>query len=275
MFFMYEESIVIYSDILFLINFSLDYLCLFITARLLHRAVSIKRLLLGALLGGLYSFLPYLLDAPNAVFLFLNLISAFLICLAVFGFENPKSIALATLTFIVSGALLGGLISAVYSLTGRYHDGIYSETDLTSFCIISVVSAIIALSYGLICRKRLDVRTAEIKISLGEEDVRLTLLCDSGNLVTEPFSALPVIFISSSCLPVPYDNPDSEHFPLPIRAIPFSTSAGVGCFLGFRPKKAELILPLRKPKRIDAYIGIDTERKSYSGYDGLIPTSLL
>ena len=57
---MYEESIVIYSDILFLINFSLDYLCLFIAGRLLHRGGKAWRLLLGAAVGGLYSFIHYL-----------------------------------------------------------------------------------------------------------------------------------------------------------------------------------------------------------------------
>ena len=181
----------------------------------------------------------------------------------------------AELTQDAQAAILGGLITAFYSLIGGYSNGIYREIDSLSFLIICVLSALFALLYSLICRKRIDIRSAEIRIKIGKDFVRARLLCDSGNLVTEPFSALPVIVLSSTCLPPPYDNPESELFPQTIRAIPFSTSSGAGCFFGFRPERIELLRPARKPKLIDAYIGIDTERKSYSGYDGLIPTSVL
>ncbi len=272
---MYEESIVIYSDILFLINFSLDYLCLFIAGRLLHRGGKAWRLLLGAAVGGLYSFIPYLFELSVYISLPLDLFAAALICFIAFGLRGAKSFAVTTVTFIVSSALLGGMITAIYSLIGGYSNGVYSEVNALSFCLICLVSALIALSYGLICRKKIHTRSAEVKICLDGFSVRARLLCDSGNLVTEPFSALPVIVLSSVCLAPPYDNPESELFPLAIRAIPFSTSSGRGCFLGFRPEKIYLLHPTRKPKLIEAYIGIDTERKSYSGYDGLIPASLL
>lgn len=272
---MYAETVVIYSDILFMINFSLDYLCLFIAGRLLNRGGKAYRLLTGAAIGGFYSFLPYITDFPVYITLPLHLIAAALICLAAFGKSDLKGFLILTGTFIVSSALLGGMVTAFYSLSGRYSDGVYSEVSALSFCLICVFSALIALSYGLICRKKIHTRSAEVRIYVGNERFDANLLCDSGNLVTEPFSALPVIVISAACLPHPYDMPESGLFPKPIRAIPFSTSAGKSCFLGFRPDKIELISPLRKPKKIEAFIGIDTERKSYSGYDGLIPTSVL
>lgn len=274
-FFMYDESIVIYSDILFLINFSLDFLCLFISSRLLHRKSRVWRWAVASLFGGLYAFLPYLAELDIYLSLPLHIASATVICLIAFGFGDAKGLLLAVLTFIASSALLGGLITAFYSLIGGYSNGIYREIDSLSFLIICVLSALFALLYSLICRKRIDIRSAEIRIKIGKDFVRARLLCDSGNLVTEPFSALPVIVLSSTCLPPPYDNPESELFPQTIRAIPFSTSSGAGCFFGFRPERIELLRPARKPKLIDAYIGIDTERKSYSGYDGLIPTSVL
>lgn len=272
---MYEESIVIYSDILFLINFSLDYLCLFIAGRLLHRGGRVWRLLLGALAGGFYSFIPYLFEPSVFVSFPLDIFAAILICLIAFEYQSAKSLALTSGTFIVSSALLGGLITAIYSLLGEYSNGVYSEVSPLSFCLICLFSALIALSYGLICRKKIHTHSAELKIYLKNTHIRARLLCDSGNLVTEPFSALPVIVLSSSCLPPPYDDPEGVLFPLAIRAIPFSTANGKGCFLGFRPEKIYLLRPARKPKIIEAYVGIDTERKSYSGYDGLIPASLL
>ena len=272
---MYAETTVIYSDVLFLINFSLDYLCLFIAGRILNRFSKVWRIVAAAAFGGLYSFLPYAFVTETYISLPLHILSAFVICMIAFGYKSHKQAIFLTLTFIVTSALFGGLISGIFSLSDQYSDGTYTEMSAASFCVICVMSAIIVFSYSLICGKRIHTRSARIRITLGKEKSELNLLCDSGNLVTEPFSALPVIIVSAACLPYPYDMPESEVFPLPIRIIPFTTSAGGSCFFGFRPSKIELLGIAKKPKSIDAFIGIDTQNKSYSGYDGLIPTSIL
>lgn len=272
---MYDGQVVIYADILFLINFSLDYLCLFITGRLQNIFCKAMRLLAASAFGGLYSFVPYIIELPIPLALVLHIGAAALICFIAFGKRDLKKFLLALGTFAVSSSLMGGLITAIYNISGRYSDGAYTETDALSFCLICLLSASIALSYGLICKKKIHTRSTDVRIYVGDERISARLLCDSGNLVTEPFSSLPVIVVSASCLPYPYDMPESNAFPLPIRVIPFSTSAGKSCFFGFRPDRIEIITPTKAPKRVDAFIGIDTENRSYSGYDGLVPTSIL
>lgn len=272
---MYAESVVIYADILFLINFSMDYLCLFITGRLLNRDSKVGKLLCASFVGALYGFLPYFTVIDGLVLISANLLSAVLICFFAFGKQTTKDFVITTVTFVVSSALMGGLITAVYNFFGQYQNGIYREISATSFALICFVSAIIALSYGLICKKKIYINSAEIRVTLETEIIRARLIADSGNLVTEPFSALPVIIISSSALPKPFDNPESEAFPFPVRAIPFSTSAGKSCFFGFRPDKIEILSLGKKPKSVCAYIAVDTLGNNYSGYDGIIPTSIL
>ncbi len=272
---MYDGQVVIYADILFLINFSLDYLCLFIAGRLQNTLCKALRLLAASVFGGIYSFVPYIIELPIPLMLFLHIGAAALICFIAFGKLDLKKFLLITGAFVISAALMGGLITAIYNISGRYSDGAYTETDSLSFCLICLLSVSITLSYGLICKKKLHTRSTNVRIYIGDEKISAHLLCDSGNLVTEPFSSLPVIVISSSCLPYPYDTPESDIFPLPLRAIPFSTSAGKSCFLGFRPDKIEIITPMKAPKKVDAFIGIDTENRNYSGYDGLVPTSIL
>ena len=272
---MYDGQIVIYADILFLINFSLDYLCLFIAGRLQNTFCKALRLLSAAAFGGIYSFVPYMIELPVALMMCLHIGAAALMCFIAFGKRDTKKFLLISLTFLVTSALMGGLITAIYNISGKYSDGAYTETDALSFCLICLLSASIAISYGLICKKKIHTRSTDVRIYIGNERISARLLCDSGNLVTEPFSSLPVIVISSACLPYPYDMPESDAFPLPLRAIPFSTSAGKSCFLGFRPDRVEIITPTKSPKRVDAFIGIDTENRNYSGYDGLVPTSIL
>ncbi len=269
---MYDGVTVIYADILFIINFCIDFLCLFITDRLLNRSMPFYRMAIGALAGGLYAFLPYFFNLPPLLALSLHISAAALICLIAFG--RDKIIA-STASFAISEALMGGLITALFNLSSQYGTFGYAELSTASFCAICIVSASIALLYGLLCRKRVNTSSAEIRIYIGGMHFDVRLLTDSGNLVTEPFSSLPVIIVVSSALPPPYDRPQEENYPLPLRAIPFRTGAGVGCFWGIRPDKIELRALAKKPKRINAYIGIDTVNSQYSGYDGLMPSSLL
>ena len=272
---MYDEAVVIYSDLLFVINFSLDYLVLFIAGRVLNCASSVWRLLSASVFGGIYAFVPYLFELSVLISLPLHLLSAALICFIAFGLRDLKKFLLLVGTFIVTSALLGGLITALYSLSHSYSNGIYAELSATSFASICLLSAVITLAYGLICKRKIHTRSASVKIHINGIKIDCNMLCDSGNLVTEPFSALPVIIISHTCLPPPYCDPESELFPLPIRAIPFSTASGKSCFFGFRPDRIELLTPLKKPKRLDAFVGIDTNSSSYSGYDGIIPACIL
>ncbi len=272
---MYEETTVIYADILFLINFSLDFLCLFIAGRLLNCGGRLWRKLLAAILGGLYSFIPYIVSFDAFTSLLINLVFGAFICFVAFGKRDTQRFLLIFGSFMVSSALLGGLITSIYNLSSSYSDGVYREINPLSFCIICLISAMVALSYGLISRRKIHVSSAEIKIYAKNECIRVRLLADSGNLVTEPFSALPVIIVVSGALPKPYDSPESTYFPFPIRIIPYYTGTGKGCFFGFRPDKIELLIPAKKPKRIDAFIGIDTANVSYSGYDGIIPASVI
>ncbi len=272
---MYADTTVIYSDILFLINFSIDFLCLFITGRVLNRRMGTIKPVISSVIGGLYSFLPFLFTLPVYISLILNITVAAVMCLITYSFSKFSELAVNTLTFGITSALMGGIITAVFNLFSSYSNGTYAEMTTFSFVAVCVISALAVLGYGLICRKRINTRSAEIRIHSKGDRFTARLIADSGNLVTEPFSALPVIIISAASLPPPYDRPESELFPLPLRAIPFGTSAGKGCFFGFRPDKIELIRLGSKPKRIDAYIGIDTGNTRYSGYDGLIPTSLL
>ena len=45
----------VYVDLLFLIDFSMDFMCFYITSKILHRKISPIRTVLACILGGVYS----------------------------------------------------------------------------------------------------------------------------------------------------------------------------------------------------------------------------
>lgn len=112
-----DEAITIYADVLFFINFSIDFLCLYITGKTLCIPVKSLKTVAAAGLGGLYSCLAvYLSDLMWYVSLPLHAASAVLMCLIAFG---KKSIAARTAVFVVSCGLTGGLMCGAYAVMGK------------------------------------------------------------------------------------------------------------------------------------------------------------
>ena len=103
---MYDGQVVIYADILFLINFSLDYLCLFIACRLQNVYGKALRLLAASAFGGVYSFIPYIIELPIPLMLILHIGAAELICFISFGKRDLKKHLLLLGSFIAFGIMM-------------------------------------------------------------------------------------------------------------------------------------------------------------------------
>ncbi|MBO4277894.1 MAG: sigma-E processing peptidase SpoIIGA, partial [Clostridia bacterium] len=221
------------------------------------------------------SFVPLLLqDLPAAAALAMNIAAGAAICALAFGIKaGIKKTALTFAAFAATEALLGGLVSGVYGLA--YASGAGGRQSPRAFACILALAALAALFYGLAARRAKRVKTCGVRIFACGEEINARLIVDSGNLVTEPFSALPVIVLSHTALPYPLSEPQSRAFPAKLRVIPYKTANGAGCLYGFRPDKAELTGFSARRKQIEAFVGIDTESADYSGYDGILPAELL
>ncbi|MBR0230930.1 MAG: sigma-E processing peptidase SpoIIGA [Clostridia bacterium] len=272
---MYEQTQTVYADVLFLINFCVDLLCLFIAGRLCGHGARPRRTVAAAAIGGGYSFVPLLLpELPDAAAFAMHVAAGALICAAAFGIKaGIKKTALVFAAFAATEALVGGLVNGVFGLA--YGEGAGGRQSPAAFAAILAFSALAAALYGLAARRSRKTRCCTLKFRACGETVRARLLVDSGNLVTEPFSALPVIVLSHTALPYPLSDPLGGAFPAQIRLIPYKTANGAGCLYGFRPEKAEIAAPGLKNKEVEAFIGIDTETAEYSGYDGILPAELL
>lgn len=266
---MNEEVLILYADVFAFLNFAMDFLCLCICAKVAGRRLIGWRAVLGALCGAVYALAAVLLGSlPMWGQLPLHLVAASLICLIAFSFREWKQFAKAVFVFLLTEAGMGGLITAAYYIGQR-------RVTAAGVIACAVCAGGLLLLYGLYCRKKVYARNMKIEIQFGENRVQADLLVDSGNLVTEPFSALPVVILSSAVLPAPLNTPDIENSPIPLRAIPIRTSTGLGLIYGFIPDRITLCPPFEKQRRVDAVIGIDTDHTDFAGCDGLLPGALL
>ena len=57
----------LYADVLFAINFSMDFLSLYLTSVILHKKIYKSRIIISALLGGLYGVVEMLISIDKVI----------------------------------------------------------------------------------------------------------------------------------------------------------------------------------------------------------------
>ena len=195
---------VIYVDTLFLLNAAVDYLLLLASARLAGEPLARLRFLLGAALGGLYAvaiFLPGLsfLARPPC-----RLAAAVLMVLAAF-WKSRRLLRQVVIFFALSCAFGGGVL-AIGLLGGR---GLtLSNGVLCSGMDLKIVLLSAAGCYGALTLifQRTGRHTAPsgelrpVRLTLGERQVSLTALVDTGNTLTDPATGRPVLVAEADCV---------------------------------------------------------------------------
>ena len=101
----------------------------------------------------------------------------------------------------------------------------------------------------------------------------LHLMCDTGNLLTEPFSGLPVIVARKSVLVgvLPEGFPTGQSS-VNMRVIPSSALGGEGLLCAFRPQSVELRVGRRR-NQVECYIAVSDNLDSE--YDGIVNPKIL
>lgn len=230
---------VVYIDVLFLLNFTVDYLLLFASARITGEMISRPRLALGALVGAGYAAALFL---PGCEWLsgpFCKVCSAVLMVLT--GFGKSRRLLRLLLVFFGVSAALGGVILALQLVgaggltleNGVLYTGfdirVLLVTIILSYVILSLVFERAALHGG----ERQDLKTAYININ--GKSLRLTVLTDTGNTLTDPIHNQPVMVAEVEAM--------QEFLP---KGIDLSDPVGsLGCLNDELMKKRFRLLPYR------------------------------
>jgi len=281
---------VIYADTLFIVNFSMDFLSLYICARLMRYRIFPKRLAAAAAIGAAYALFSVIVSSfaeLTLVQLPLLMLCAFLMAYTAFGGGLKKALGCSAAYLAVNlglGGLMTVLFSAASGIVGiNYGDLTVSAPDSSPvlFGIITVISAAVSIIYGKFKEQSLSQKNVTAHLKAFEAELKLTLMPDSGNLLRDPFSGKPVIIITANSVKNVFPNDINEaiqrkiptivdYSPMGLRLIPTHSLNGNGILLGFRPELVEI-----DGIASDAVIAVDPVNDSFDGCDGLVPTSLI
>lgn len=184
----------IYWDLLFIINFTFDLLILWLVSRLHRTHFHSLRAISAAFIGGLYGigilFPPLSLLYSLPIIL---LMPALLLIIAT-PQSNVKLLLHHLVSFYILAFALSGLVAALQTVTGRFNLNPYSVW-LLFFTLIIAVPAGQKLHHWLNNRARGGI--CEISLQYADRQITLAALTDSGNLLTEPISGLPVVVLNA------------------------------------------------------------------------------
>lgn len=245
---------VVYADVLFLVNFSADYLVLLTVGKLRRIRLRRWRLILGALLGALYA-VPALILIPTYPLLLLSvLLSGVALTLVGLGFPGwRRFLSCLVLLWIVS-FLYGGAVTALFAFSTRVFGRVPLTGDTGGKVLVFLI--LFLLSSALVSLSRLlraggAPREVGCRVRVGERVRDLTLMTDSGCLLREPMTGRAVVLLSARAAEglVPPALLSTEEGIEPTLSyderkryylIPYQTVSGKRLMHGYRPDSAEI-----------------------------------
>ena len=286
----------VYVDLLFLINFSMDYICLYACAKVLKRRLNFPRLIAAAALGGIYSVISVFLPLGAVAGTAADALFCLVICALAFSEKGRRlsSTLLCGFLFVGISMMMGGVMTAIFNALNRLNlpldsiDGDGISTYL--FAIIAAVAGIITLRSGAIISKRADIKECTLIVTVSGITQEIYALSDSGNLVKDPLSGKSVVLIDRAIMARLADveifdgflrgEPVSDTNPIRgLRIVPINTASGRSALCAMPPDRLVARIVTKKNKaaeiELDALISPADIGKSAEGYGAVVPASII
>lgn len=293
----------IYIDIVLIENLIMNYIILFTTAVVLKIKVNHIRLILASLLGAGYSIIAYMGIIKVYSSIILKIILSVLIIYIAFNPQNIKKMCKDLLLFYLVSFVFGGAAFALIYIIKPQNilmkNGLFLGTyTLKTVMLGAVVAFCIIIGAFAIIKNKISKKDmfCEIEILINQKKIKTKAMIDTGNMLKEPITNVPVIVVEHillySCMPKEILNNlkeimggDFKNIPCDIqekyisklKLIPFySLGKQNGMLIGIRPEYVKVITDEQEKINKNVIIGIYEKSLTKKGeYQALIGIELL
>lgn len=291
----------VYLDLLFLINFSMDFLTFYLASKILSLPLSMPRALVASALGGIYADASLFLPFGYIICLACDLIACSLMCAVAYGKRGRWSeVPFYSLVYFAVSMALGGFMTAIFNLLNRAglselfgaEDASSDGISLWLFFLLAAISGILTFLGGRFFRRRSSFRVAELTVSYDGKQATLRAFVDSGNLLREPIGGRACVVVSAASLDgvlpselmslseqsglsfsqIPELDRDSARR---IRLIPSKTANGEGMMLGVIPDALRVKPPDTEAYEVEAVLVLSSAKRFSHDAEALLPSELL
>ncbi len=257
------DIMTIYLDLVFLINWVLDFVLLLTVNVALKRYINIKRLVLGAMVGSI-SLLSLFLPINGLGLVLFKLVLGVVLCIASFGYKNFKYTLYNVIYLYMVSIILGGFLYYLKTELSYKHTGyiFYYEGLGINYLVLLIIApfSLYVFLKSIKVFREIDNYYYQVRIVLDNNiDFKLTGFLDTGNKLRDPISKRAVIIINKKLI----------QGKIKIRSpmyVPYNTIGSHGLLTCIKPK--ELFI---NNQRLDNYlVGLSDNSLKLNGIDCLL-----
>ncbi len=202
----YMERI-IYGDVLFAVNFSLDFVALYITSHLTKTKSKTWLLIVSASVGAIYGVFSVFLEGSPILNILIAVAVALLMGYISFSRAGIRNFLVGTLIFWGVSVAIGGMLTAFFAAMSSgmvvYINGkaatFRSEVSPASVIAAAVIAGVFVLIEGMIAKRKKAVpKSAVLKVTVENKTVTAEAIVDSGCSVFDPLSGRQCLFLSKN-----------------------------------------------------------------------------
>lgn len=275
----------VYVDVLFCLNFVVDYLILLSVQKFLKLSVRRWRIVCGASVGALSSFVIFLPPMPTFLSILINFGTAIVTVLSVLVPIKTITFIKATVSFFIVGFCFCGVCIALWLIfypqnmlirNGAVYIDISPFVLLLSTAICySVMRLFVRLSGRDLCR----IKRCTVTVNICGVERQFNGTVDTGNTLREPFSDEAVIVVRQSLfediIPLNVLTADTiserkYHF----RFVPYQSVGGSGIIPAVKPEHIEVSFN-GKQMQVQAYLAFCSSSQLPESIQALIPAEII
>lgn len=202
----------IYIDIVLLENIIMNYIIIYATAIILKKNKKHIRFFIASFIGAIYSILAYISILKIYSNIFLKIILSIIIVYIAFSPQNIKRMWKTLVIFYLVSFVFGGVAFAmIYMIKPQevlMRNGLFLGTyPLKTVILGAIISFILIVVVFKIIKTQISKKSmyCDIEIKLNGKIINTKAMIDTGNLLKDPITNVPVIVVERSllyeCLP--------------------------------------------------------------------------
>lgn len=197
----------IYLDVIFLENMVINYIILYATGVILKERIKQSRLIMGSTIGAIYSIIYYLFKLKIYSGLLIKIILSIVIIYVSFNSNNLKDLLKKILLFYLASFVFGGAVIAIIYMVNSQNITIQNGVLVGNYTIKTILIGIVVAYFTIIIAFKL-IKTkilkkdliCDISIMINNKEIKTKALIDTGNLLKDPITQIPVIVIEHTLL---------------------------------------------------------------------------
>lgn len=252
---------VVYADILIILNLTVDYMLIAVTGKILRLKPPLIRQTAAAAVGGISSLYIFVQNTGVFAGLLVRIGVCTLMSLIAFGFKSIICFLRASAVLLGVCLAYGGIMTALWTLFKPHgmtvvNSVVYFNISPSVLIGVSVtVYLIYMLLSAVLAKTSAAANRCRVTVFAGESSVSMDGIVDTGNSVEDIIGGGDVIIADDRCVKELFGNVDIEdnsELKTRYRVLPCGTVSGNGTLEGFRCDSAtvtdgENTVKLKKP----------------------------